>query len=160
MALFGGYTAHLCRAGTYEHRNYNVESSTGFARPPPYSAVDGKTALFSSCTDLVIRLAHVPPSTVLPHPTLLLGRMLPVFCFVQLTARPSTLLPPLHCCWGRSCLFVYGWPRDPLITYTTLGQMLLVFVYTVGCGILYYATPPTLVLGDPLLCYPPTLHVG
>ena len=36
------------------------------ARSPPYSAVGGETTFFKGCTDLVRRLAHAQPSTVLP----------------------------------------------------------------------------------------------
>ena len=104
---------------------------------------------------------------------------------------------PLHYCWGGCCPFLYGLLRDPLLWYPLLryrwgrccpffirlaartctvlppptlllGQMLLVF-YTVGCVILYCATPPLHYcwgrccpflygwLRDPLLCYLPTL---
>ena len=108
-------------------------------------------------------------------PTLLLGQMLPGF-YMRLVREPLLSYPPLHYCWGRCCPFSirlvrepllsypplhyclggccpfsYGWLRDPLLRYPPptllLGQMPPVF-YTVG------------VLGDPSLCFPPTLHPG
>ena len=88
-----------------------------------------------------------------PSPTLLLGRILPVFYTVG--ARSSTVLPP------------------PTLL---LGQMLLVFFYTVGGANFYCASPYTApinrvnatclgamsvdVSNGPLLCCPPTLCMG
>ena len=97
-------------------------STTVQAQPSPFSAVGGETTFFKRCADLVHRLAHVQPPTVLPPPTLLLGKMLPVFYTVGgailYCATPPTLLlglmlpvldtlvreallfyPPLHYSW-------------------------------------------------------------
>ena len=138
----------------------------------------GETTLFKRCTDLVLWLAHVRSSTVLPPPETSVG------------ADAARLL--------------YGWLRDPLLCYPPptllLEQMLPVF-YTVRGAIIYGSTPPyttvgadagrfflmrlaarsstalpppTLLLGqmlpvsytvvsvfgDPSLCFPPTLHLG
>ena len=148
--------------------------------------------MFGRCTDLVLWLAHVQPATVLPPSTLLLGRMLPVFLYGW--QRDSLLCyPPLHYCWGRCCTCFIRLaarsstvlPRPTLLVGQNAARF---FFYTVGCAILYCATPsyttvgrpftvlsphsaPRLnaacfgamsvgVLGDPSLCYPSTLHLG
>ena len=102
---------------------------------------------------VLIRLAARSFTVLPPPPTLLLGQMLPVFNTVG--ARSSTVLPP---------------------TTLLLGQMLPVFYNTVGGANLYCASPYTApnnsvnatcfgpmsvnVSDDPLLCCPPTLHLG
>ena len=92
-----------------------------------------------------------------------LGQMLCIFYAVGgailycATPRYTTVGADAAC-------FSYGWLRNALLCYPPptliLGQMLPVLFYTVGGAILYCAILPTLLLGDPLLCYPRTLHLG
>ena len=155
-------------------------------RPPIVRSVR-KLLLVGRCTDLVRWLAHVQRYTVLPTPTLPLGQMLPVFYTVSggivYCATPPTLLlgqmlpvfytvggailhcaiPPYTTVGADAARFFNGWRRDPLLCYPPpllLEQMLaVIYIYTVGCAILYCATPSPPLLGDLFLFYPPTLHL-
>ena len=102
-----------------------------------------------------IRLAARSVTVLPPPPTLLLGRMLPVFHAVG--ARSSTVLPPPTLLLGQMLpvSFLYGWLRDPSLCYPPpltllLGWMLPVF-YTVGARSFTVLPPPTLPLEQMLL---------
>ena len=100
-----------------------------------------------------IRLLRDPLrySTVLPPPTLLLGRMLPFFYTV--VRDPLLCYPLLHYRWGRCCPFLYGWLRDPSLCYpprTLLLGRMLPVFYMVGARSSTVLPSPTLLLGQML----------
>ena len=121
---------------------------------------------------LIFKRLAARSATVLPPLHYRWGRCCP-YC-IQLAARSSTVqLPPtllladaarrlygwliLYCATppyttvrADAARRLYGWPRDPILCYPPLhlmlGQMLPVF-FTVGCAILYCATPPYATVG-------------
>ena len=82
-------------------------------------------------------------------PTILLGQMLPVFYTVG-GAILYCATPPYIAVGADAARFFCGWLRDPLLCYPPLhyrwGRLCATFTVL--------PPPPTLLLGDPSLCYP------
>ena len=135
---------------------------------PPYTTVEADAARFYTVGCAIVYC-------VTPYK----GRCCPFF--IRLAAQSSTVLLPYATIQADAVRFLNSWRRDFLLCYPPtllLGQMLSASD-TIGCAILYCATPPILLLGqmpsvlirlaarsstvlphllgvlsDPLLCYP------
>ena len=74
--------------------------------------------------------------------------------------------PPLHYCWGRCCpFFLYGWLRVPLLCYRppqySWATLTALNPYTAPrLNAACFGAMSVGVLGEPSLCYPPTLHLN
>ena len=125
---------------------YTVGGAILYCATPPYTTVGADAArfLYGRLRDPLLRY---PP---LHH---CWGRCCPFF-FIRLAARTSTVLPPPYTAVGTDAArLLYGRrverPFTVLPPYTTSRLNAACFgAMSVG------------VLGDPSLCYPPTLHLG
>ena len=124
--LFGGYTTHLCAIGIISTYGHSSEQHYCRRDRPPLVRSVGK--LLCSCVVLTLSFdwhIHVQSFTVPPPPTLLLGRMQPVFFSYGWRRDPLLCYPSLHCCatppyttvGADAARFLYGWLRDLLLRY-------------------------------------------